>query len=103
VDEYVRCYGRPGGLRAGFEYYRALPQDKADNQAILESGFRLPMPVLTLGGARTEARGRASEPLESLRMIAPDVRGFEIPECGHFIPEEQPALLAGHLLRFFAR
>ena len=103
VDEYVRCYGRPGGLRAGFEYYRALPQDKADNQAILESGFRLPMPVLTLGGARTEARGRASEPLESLRMIAPDVRGFEIPECGHFIPEEQPALLADHLLRFFAR
>jgi len=68
-----------------------------------ESGFRLPMPVLALGGARTEARGRAMEPLESLREIASDVRGFEIPECGHFIPEEQPALLADHLLRFFAR
>ena len=103
VDEYVRCYGRPGGLSAGFGYYRSLPQDKADNAAILESGFRLSMPVLALGGARTEARGRAMEPLESLREVALDVRGFEIPECGHFIPEEQPALLADHLLRFFAR
>ena len=103
MDEYVRCYSRPGALRAGFEYYRSLPQDKDDNRAILESGFRLPMPVLALGGARTEARGRAMEPLESLRAIAADVRGFDIPECGHFIPEEQPALLADHLLRFFAR
>jgi len=103
VDEYVRSYKRPGGLSAGFGYYRSLPQDKADNAAILESGFRLSMPVLALGGARTEARGRAMEPLESLREVALDVRGFEIPECGHFIPEEQPALLADHLLRFFAR
>ena len=100
VDEYLRCYTRPGAMRAGFAYYRALPQDKADNRAVLDSGFRLPMPVLALGGARTEARGRASEPLESLRVIATDVRGGEIPECGHFIPEEQPQALAERLLEF---
>ena len=101
VDEYLRCYVRPGAMRAGFAYYRALPQDKADNRKILESGFRLPMPVLALGGAKTEARGRASEPLESLRVIATNVRGGEIPECGHFIPEEQPQALAERLLDFF--
>jgi pimeloyl-ACP methyl ester carboxylesterase len=101
VDEYLRCYSQPGALRAGFEYYRALPRDKADNQALLDSGFRLPMPVLALGGARTEARGRGEEPLESLRAIASNVRGGAIPECGHFIPEEQPALLAERLLGFF--
>jgi pimeloyl-ACP methyl ester carboxylesterase len=100
VDEYLRCYTRPGAMRAGFAYYRALPQDKADNRALLDSGFRLPMPVLALGGARTEARGRASEPLESLRVIATNVRGGEIPECGHFIPEEQPQALAERLLDF---
>jgi len=100
VDEYLRWYTRPGAMRAGFAYYRALPQDKADNRAILDSGFRLPMPVLALGGARTEARGRASEPLESLRVIAADVRGGVIPECGHFIPEEQPQALAERLLDF---
>jgi len=103
IEEYLRCYSRPGAMRAGFEYYRALPQDKTDNRSLLDSGFRLPMPVLALGGAKTEARGRATEPLESLRAIALDARGDAIAECGHFIPEEQPAELADHLLAFFAR
>ena len=97
VDEYVRCYARPGAMRSGFEYYRALPQDKADNAALLESGFRLKMPVLAVGGASTEARGRAAEPLASLREIADDVRGGAIADCGHFIPEEQPERLARDL------
>ena len=103
IDEYLRCYAQPGAMRAGFEYYRSLPQDKADNRAILDSGFRLPMPVLALGGARTEARGRAEEPLESLRAIASNVQGGAIPQCGHFIPEEQSAMLAERLLGFFAQ
>jgi len=102
VDEYVRCYAQPGALRAGFAYYRSIPRDQADNRATLDSGFRLPMPVLALGGGRTEARGRGEEPLESLRMIATNVRGGVVPDCGHFIPEEQPALLAERLLAFFA-
>jgi pimeloyl-ACP methyl ester carboxylesterase len=101
VDEYVRCYSQPGALSAGFAYYRSIPKDSADNRATLDSGFRLPMPVLALGGARTEARGRGEEPLESLRAIATDVRGGTLPDCGHFIPEEQPALLAARLLEFF--
>ena len=101
VDEYVRCYSRPGALRAGFEYYRSIPTDSTDNRAILESGYRLPMPVLALGGARTEARGRAGEPLESLRAIATNVRGGVVSDCGHFIPEEQPEMLAARLLEFF--
>ena len=103
VDEYVRCYSAPGALEAGFAFYRNIPQDRADNAALHASGFRLPMPVLALGGARTESRGRAEEPLESLREIADDVRGGAVPECGHFIPEEQPALLAEHLLEHFRR
>jgi pimeloyl-ACP methyl ester carboxylesterase len=101
MDEYVRCYARPGAMSAGFEYYRALPRDKADNQRLVDSGVRLKMPVLALGGARAEARGRGEEPLESLRAVASNVRGGAIPECGHFIPEEQPALLAERLLDFW--
>jgi pimeloyl-ACP methyl ester carboxylesterase len=101
IDEYLRCYTQPGAMRAGFEYYRSLPRVKADNQALYDSGFRLPMPVLALGGARAEARGRGEEPLESLRAIASNVIGGAIPDCGHFIPEEQPAALAERLLAFF--
>jgi len=102
IDEYVRCYSAPGALRAGFEYYRNIPRDQADNRTLLDSGFRLQMPVLALGGARAEARGRGEEPLKSLRAIATNVQGAALPDCGHFIPEEQPAALAERLLRFFA-
>ena len=102
IDEYVRCYRQLGALRAGFAYYRNIPVDVADNQATLASGFRLPMPVLALGGARAEARGRGEEPLASLREIADDVQGGALPDCGHFIPEEQPRALADRLLAFFA-
>ncbi len=103
VDEYVRCYSAPGALEAGFAFYRNIPQDRADNAALHASGFRLPMPVLALGGARTESRGRGEEPLESLREIADDVRGGAIAEAGHFIPEEQPEVLAAKLLEHFRR
>ena len=101
VDEYLRSYAKPGAMRSGFEYYRALPRDRTDNEALQSSGFRLPMPVLALGGARTEARGRAEEPLQSLRAIASNVTGGAIAECGHFIPEEQPEILAERLLGHF--
>jgi pimeloyl-ACP methyl ester carboxylesterase len=102
VDDYVRCYSRPGALGAGFEYYRAIPQDRADNVALLETGFRLQMPVLALGGEKAEARGRGEEPLASMRLIATRVEGGVIPDCGHFIPDEQPDLLAERLLGFIA-
>ena len=86
-------------MRAGFAYYRALPQDAADNRANAER-LKLPMPVLALGGAG--GRGRAREPEDSLRRLALNVQGEVVAECGHWIPEEQPRYLAERLLRFFA-
>ncbi|MBM3393066.1 MAG: alpha/beta hydrolase [Betaproteobacteria bacterium] len=101
IDEYVRTYSQPGALRAGFSYYRNIPRNAADNRAVMESGFRLPMPVLAVGGGRAEARGRGSEPETSLRQIAGEVRGVVVADCGHFVPEECPQVLADHLLRHF--
>jgi hypothetical protein len=62
IDEYLRTYTQPGALRAGFAFYRNIPNDIADNRALLASGLRLKMPVLAVGGGREEARGRGSEP-----------------------------------------
>ena len=103
IDEYLRTYTQPGALRAGFAYYRNIPRDTADNRALLESGLRLKMPVLAIGGGRPEARGRGSEPEESLRVIADNVTGVVIADSGHFIPEEKPEELAAHLLGHFGR
>lgn len=99
IAEYLRIYRQPGALRAGFAYYRAIPQDIADNQALSASG-KLPMPVLALGG--DSSWGRRMEVVESLRRMATDVRGGVIENCGHWMPEEQPAALLQQLLAFFA-
>jgi len=103
LDEYVRTYAQPGAMRAGFAYYRNIPRNIEDNRALRDAGFRLRMPVLAVGGGRTEARARAEEPALSLREIAERVEGMVIPESGHFVPEEQPQALAERLLRFFAQ
>jgi pimeloyl-ACP methyl ester carboxylesterase len=103
IDEYLRTYSQPDALRAGFAFYRNIPNDIADNRALLASGLRLEMPVLAVGGGRAEARGRGGEPEASLREIADDVTGAVVDDCGHFVPEERPEALAALLLAHFAK
>ena len=103
VEEYLRTYTDPEALRAGFAYYRNLPRDMADNEALLATGFRLPMPVLAIGGGRTDAFGRAGEVEASMRRVATDVRGLIAEESGHFVPEEDPELTARAILEHVER
>ena len=101
VSEYLRTYSKPGALRAGFNLYRAYYQDKDDNQKALAANGKLKMPLLVLAGGKGRGRG-ADLCLESARLVAEDVRGGEVPDCGHWIPEEQPEFLLRELLSFFA-
>ena len=103
VEEYLRTYTEPGAMRAGFAYYRNLPRDAADNRAQLEAGFVLPMPVLAMGGGRAEARGRGTEPEQSMRRVARNVTGIVVEDSGHFVPEEQPEQVSHHILEHIHR
>jgi pimeloyl-ACP methyl ester carboxylesterase len=91
---YARAYARASALHAGFEYYRAFDQDAADNRA--DEG-RLDMPVLALGGDHSPWRTYLRD---QLKDRASTIEGDVVPECGHFIPEEQPEWLARRLMRF---
>jgi hypothetical protein len=44
INEFVSHYSAPGGMHAGFEYYRAFPQDAIQNENY--SKTKLTMPVL---------------------------------------------------------
>ncbi|NEB04191.1 alpha/beta hydrolase [Streptomyces sp. SID13726] len=100
VDGYVRAFTRPGALRASLDDYRAMEEDIALDETDAVEGRRLTMPVLALWGS---AGGPARLPaMEIWREYADDVTGAEIPECGHFIAEEQPAALLAHLRDFLA-
>ena len=104
IDEFVRTYSQPGAMRAGFALYREMAADAAANAAQLATGFRLPMPVLAIGGGVSypHGRGRGSEPEDSLRRCATNVRGVVVPGSGHFVPEEKPEVLNALLVSFFA-
>ena len=65
--------------------------------------WRHVMPRLAMGGGKTGARGRTAEPEASMRRVATDVTGFVIPDSGHFVPEEQPDVVADHILEHIAR
>lgn len=96
--EYLRTYRQPGAMRAGFNLYRATPQDVADNEAFRAAG-KLEMPILVYGGRLGRGRGMAA--LESWQRVANDVRGGIAEGCGHWIPEERPDWALAQLLVFF--
>jgi haloacetate dehalogenase len=101
VPEYVRAFEAPGALRAGFHDYRAtFPDDLDADDASAAAGAKLTMPLLALWGA-TGLTGTLPV-VDIWREYATDVDGEAIGECGHFLPEEQPAVVADRLLRFLA-
>ena len=94
IEEYVRAYSHPGAFRAGMEFYRAFPIDAEDNRA----AGRLPGDLKVLGLGAETRWGLAVR--ERLSSVSGHVQGGTVPGCGHFIPEEQPALLVRSLLDF---
>jgi pimeloyl-ACP methyl ester carboxylesterase len=96
IDKYVSSYSAPGGMRAGFEYYRAFSINAEQNKEL--SNVKLPMPVLALGGEYSF--GTAA--LDSMKSLATDVHGGIIPLSGHWIAEERPDFLVKQLAAFFS-
>lgn len=98
--EYIRAYSRPGAMRAGFNYYRAMAQDAQHHRSFVNQDGKLQMPVLVYGGGAPNA-GRGYFAMDSWQRMASDVRGGVAPGCGHWIPEERPAWVVERLLEFF--
>lgn len=96
VDEYVRAYSQPGAMRAGLAYYSAFHEDSVLARAWGEK--KLTMPALGIGGSASIGPLVAAK----LREVADNVTGDVAPECGHWIPEEQPIWLAERLETFLA-
>ena len=91
----VRAYSQAGAMTAGFAYYRAIFQTKAQNLEFAKT--KLAMPVLALGGET----GVGPAMLKTMQGVATDVRGVVLDGCGHYLPDEQPEKLAAEILAFF--
>jgi pimeloyl-ACP methyl ester carboxylesterase len=84
VDEYIRAYSVPGAMKAGFEYYRAIPLTTRQNEELRKT--KLTMPVLAIGGV--VGAGRST--IETMQQVSDRVQGAIIDQCGHYMPEECP-------------
>ena len=84
-------------MRAGFEVYRAFDRDAEDNKAALKKNGRLTMPVLALGGTASFYLPIAKA---MLAEVAKNVTVIGIPDCGHWIAEENPRALFEEILKF---
>ncbi|HEX2306345.1 MAG TPA: alpha/beta hydrolase [Nitrososphaeraceae archaeon] len=96
-------YSAPGGMRAGFEYYRAFPMNTEQNKALSET--RLQIPVLAIGADIFPALGGdvpGNITLNSTQALAANVTGITVPLSGHYIAEEQPVFLVKLLNNFFS-
>jgi pimeloyl-ACP methyl ester carboxylesterase len=91
---YARAYAQPGGMRAGFEYFKAFEQDAADFVELAKT--QLPMPMLVLSG---EKAGGAFL-IEQGKMVARNVQGVIIKGSGHWLMEEAPDQVIPALIDF---
>ncbi len=99
--EYRRCWLQPGAIAASLNDYRATyRQDVPRYRAERKSGRQLTTPTLLLWGNRGNLSNQPV--LDIWRQVATDVRGQSLAGCGHYLAEEQPAVVTEALLRFAA-
>ena len=97
-QHYAALYAQPGAMRASFAQFLAFRQDAADNRTFLAQG-KLQMPVLAFGGEATFGPGIG----EVIRGVADDVEDAIVPDCGHWITEEQPQATTDLVVDFLRR
>jgi pimeloyl-ACP methyl ester carboxylesterase len=102
INEFASHYSSLGGMRDGFNYFRAFPQDAIEN--VNYSKTKLTMPVLAVGAGYIPAFGgnvTINYALYGMQRLAQNVLGIQVPNSGHWIPEERPDFVIKMLDNFF--
>jgi pimeloyl-ACP methyl ester carboxylesterase len=91
---YAKLYAQPGGMRAGFEYFRNFELDAKDFARL--AATPLSMPVLVLTGEKASGNFL----IEQAKLVASDVRGQVIMGSGHWLMEEAPRAVIPAIVDF---
>jgi len=93
---YAKEYAKPGGMRAGFEYFKSFEQDAKDFAELGKT--LLPMPVLVLTGEKASGNFL----IEQAKLVATNVRGEVVAGSGHWLMEEAPDKVIPALTTFLS-
>lgn len=91
---YAAEYAKPGGMRAGFEYFKNFEQDAKDFAGFAQT--RLQIPMLVLSGEK--AGGQFL--IDQARLVDANVEGIIIKGSGHWLMEEAPEQTIPALVAF---
>jgi pimeloyl-ACP methyl ester carboxylesterase len=94
---YADAYARPGGMRAGFEIFRAFERDAQDFARFAQTP--LPMPMLVLTGEKASGDFL----IQQGRLVATTVEGVVVRNSGHWLMEEAPGQVIPRLVEFLNR
>jgi pimeloyl-ACP methyl ester carboxylesterase len=94
VNEYLRTFAGKAGVDGAFGVYRGIPQTARQTAPLASS--KINTPVLAIGGEKSRGLKVAAE----VRRVATNVKGVVIPNCAHFVPEEQPTELVLQIENF---
>ena len=94
IERYISNQTRPGRLRAGLAYYRALLAGKDFFVNTVAPPWTFP--VLAIDSEHT-MNGLTAK---SFERIAPGAKSVIAADCGHFVQEERPDFLLKTLLEF---
>ena len=92
---YATAYAQSGGMRAGFEVFRAFEQDAKDFAGFAKT--KLTMPMLVLTGEKASGEFLIAQ----ARLVDENVKGVVIKGSGHWLMDEAPDQVVPKLVDFF--
>jgi pimeloyl-ACP methyl ester carboxylesterase len=96
LSETLRTFSGREGVLGSMGVYRAAftSIEQTEPLARLLVGHKVAVPVVALGGDKS--LGANVEKM--LKLVAKNVEGEVVSNCGHFLPEEYPAVVVRHIL-----
>lgn len=98
LDQYCREYERTG-FRGGINWYRNIDRNAAEHPAVGTQPLELPCLMLT---AEWDP-GLRPEFAEPMRALCADLTLHHVEKVGHWVQQEAPQVVNGHLLAWLSR
>lgn len=100
LDVFTAEFERHGTFRHGINWYRNI--DRSWELLAPFANAKVLQPALFIGADRDAIFGQTRESVEATRQWVPNLRTVWVDDCGHWIQQEEPAIVNDALLAFLA-